>query len=64
MQRRHLIAHIEEFGCQFLREGGRHSVYVNALTNVMSTIPRHTEINAFLVRKICKDLGVAIPKGK
>ena len=29
MKRRDLIRHLEHHGCQFLREGGNHSVYVN-----------------------------------
>lgn len=64
MQRRHLIAHLEDNGCVFLREGGSHTVYMNTVTSALSTIPRHSEINAFLARKICKDLGVRVPRGK
>jgi hypothetical protein len=29
MKRRDLIRHLEQHGCQFLREGGNHTVYVN-----------------------------------
>lgn len=34
----------------------------NPVNDFTSTIPRHTEINAFLARKICKDLGIQMPK--
>jgi hypothetical protein len=44
-----------------LREGGRHSVYVNRATGKSSAVPRHREINDFLARKICKDLDVLAP---
>ncbi|MBK6975248.1 MAG: addiction module toxin, HicA family [Sterolibacteriaceae bacterium] len=44
-----------------LREGGRHSVYVNRDTQKSSSVPRHREINDFLARKICKDLEVPMP---
>jgi predicted RNA binding protein YcfA (HicA-like mRNA interferase family) len=64
MQRRHLVSFLEENGCQFLREGAKHTVFVNPILNTMSTVPRHAEINAFLARKICKDLGIGAPKGK
>lgn len=61
MKRLDLIRHLERLGCQLLREGGSHSVYVNRATGKVSTVPRHREINDFLARKICKDLEVAAP---
>jgi hypothetical protein len=45
-----------------MREGSRHSVFVNPQNNQTSTIPRHREINDFLARKICRDLGVVAPR--
>jgi mRNA interferase HicA len=61
MKRRDLIRHLERHGCTRLREGAKHSVYVNALMGKSSTIPRHREINDFLARKICRDLEVSEP---
>jgi predicted RNA binding protein YcfA (HicA-like mRNA interferase family) len=63
MKRRELIRHLERFGCVLLREGAKHSRYVN-LTDPhrTSTVPRHTEIGDLLVRKICQQLGVPDPK--
>ncbi|MDP1689091.1 MAG: type II toxin-antitoxin system HicA family toxin [bacterium] len=58
MKRQNLIRHLVNEGCVFLREGAKHSVFINPLTNRASTIPRHNEINKFLARKICRDLGV------
>jgi predicted RNA binding protein YcfA (HicA-like mRNA interferase family) len=57
-----LIRHLERHGCQLLREGGSHSVYVNRGTRKSSTIPRHREVDDFLARKICKDLEVPQPR--
>jgi mRNA interferase HicA len=57
-----LIRYLERHGCQLLREGGSHSVYINRVTRKSSTIPRHREIDDFLARKICKDLEVPHPK--
>ena len=59
MKRLDLIRHLERHGCVLLREGNRHSVYVNRITRKTSTIPRHSEINDYLARKICKDLEIA-----
>ena len=61
MKRRDLIRHIEKHGCEFLREGGNHTVYVNRKTMKVTTIPRHREIDQKLSYKICKDLGISKP---
>ena len=58
MKRRDLIRHLTRHGCELLREGGSHSVYVNRAAMKTSTVPRHREINDFLARKICRDLQV------
>lgn len=61
MKRRDLIRHLEAFGCEFLREGGDHTVYVNRKAGKVSTVPRHREVNEFLAHRICKDLEVPEP---
>ena len=61
MKRRDLIRHLEEHGCELLREGGHHTVYINRSARKVSTVPRHREINEDLARKICKDLEVPLP---
>lgn len=58
MKRRELVRHLRQHGCQLLREGANHSVFVNTSTLRTSTVPRHSEINDFLAAKICKDLGI------
>lgn len=64
MKRRLLLQHLEAHGCTYLREGAHHTVYQHLVNQTHSTIPRHTEINAYLARKICKDLGVPVPPGR
>lgn len=61
MKRRELVRHLAQHGCELVREGGNHSIYVNRAAAKTSTVPRHSEINADLARKICKDLGVPVP---
>ncbi|MBI4993887.1 type II toxin-antitoxin system HicA family toxin [Candidatus Wolfebacteria bacterium] len=58
MKRNDLIRYILAEGCIFIREGAKHSVFINPLIKRSSTIPRHNEINNFLSRKICRDLGI------
>ena len=61
MKRRTLVRHMESNGCQLLREGANHSIFVNRSTRKTSTVPRHSEVNDDLARKICRDLGVPVP---
>ncbi|MCX6605511.1 MAG: addiction module toxin, HicA family [Acidobacteria bacterium] len=58
MKRADLIRHLECYGCQFLREGGQHTVSVNRKASKSSSVPRHREVNDFLCRKICDDLQI------
>jgi mRNA interferase HicA len=62
VKRRYLIQLLEQQGCKFLREGKRHTVYLNPVNKQTSTIPRHTEVDEFLAKKICRDLGIAPKK--
>lgn len=61
MKRKDLIRHLETHGCEFLREGGNHTIYVNRVAQKSSAVPRHREINNLLVRKICRDLQIPQP---
>lgn len=61
MKRRELLRHLEINGCELLREGSNHSVYVNRRTQKSSAVPRHNEISFILARKICRDLEVPVP---
>jgi len=61
MKRRDLIRHLKQHGCELLREGGRHSVYINPASDTTTAVPRHAEINEFLARKICRDLKLPEP---
>jgi mRNA interferase HicA len=56
-----LVRHLEAHGCRLLREGGSHSIFVNATTRKVSCVPRHREVKAFLARKICRDLEIPEP---
>lgn len=62
MKRRRLLQHLRAQGCELLREGGRHSWWINPRLNRRSAVPRHSEVNDLLVKKICKDLGIEPPE--
>jgi predicted RNA binding protein YcfA (HicA-like mRNA interferase family) len=52
-----LIRTIEEFGCVFVRHGGRHYWYRNPQTGVSQPVPRHREIGERLARHIIRQLS-------
>jgi len=58
MKRKEVIKYLTKKGCAFLREGANHSWWWNPKQNKRSSVPRHTEINDILAKKICKDLGI------
>ncbi len=62
MKRRELIRYLTSKGCYMLREGGCHSWWINPTLDKRSSVPRHTEINEHLAKKICRDLGVPVEK--
>jgi mRNA interferase HicA len=61
MKRKDLIRHLIRHGCQFLREGGGHSIYHNPATGQTASVPRHLEIDNFTAREICDQLGIPRP---
>jgi len=58
MKRHSLLRQLREQGCEFLKEGARHSWWWNPVQNRRSSVSRHVEIDDDLARKICKDLGI------
>ncbi|MCG9128869.1 type II toxin-antitoxin system HicA family toxin [Candidatus Poribacteria bacterium] len=61
MKRRQLIRHLKQHRCYLVREGSKHSWWGNMDTKDRTAVPRHTEINNQLAKKICKDLGIPNP---
>jgi len=61
VKRRDFLRHLEAHGCRLLREGSKHTVYLNPVAQKVSTIPRHRELNDFLVVKVCRDLEIERP---
>ncbi len=61
MKRRELLRHLQAYGCELLREGGKYSIYWNPTSRRTSSIPRHNEIVDLLAKKICRDLNISEP---
>jgi len=58
MKRDELIRQITQQGCQLLRHGSRHDVYIHPATGKKQPVPRHSEIDNALARHIKKYLGL------
>ncbi len=56
MKRNEFIKYLKKNNCELIREGKRHSWWLNPEKNLRSAIPRHSEINNILANKIYKDL--------
>jgi mRNA interferase HicA len=61
VKRRALLTHLSAHGCTLVREGAKHSWWGNPANGRRSAVPRHSEIDDLLARKICRDLGIAEP---
>jgi mRNA interferase HicA len=62
MTRREFLRHLHEQGCVLIREGSRHSWWLNPTQNKRSSVPRHNELVDQLARKLCRDLGIPFTK--
>ena len=58
MKRTEFIRELRAAGCELLRHGARHDVYVNPATGQKQPVPRHTAIDDALTKHIKKYLGL------
>ncbi len=58
MKRRDFVRHLLRHGCELVREGRRHTVYRNPVNGRSATVPRHTEVDDYTARGICRQLGI------
>ena len=61
MKRTDLERHLRAAGCELLRHGSRHDVWINVAADRTTAVPRHREVKAGTVRAICRDLDVPPP---
>jgi mRNA interferase HicA len=63
MKREALLAHLRSKGCEWVREGGSHSIWRNPVTGEVQSVPRHKEVKRFTTKSICPRLGIEASKG-
>ncbi len=56
MKRRDLVRHLERTGCVLIRHGRKHDWYQNPTTRISQPVPRHSEINDNLAKRIMRML--------
>lgn len=61
MKRIALVRHLEKHGCEFVREGRQHTLYINRQSRKSTAVPRHREIPIGTVRSICRSLNIPLP---
>ena len=58
MNRKQFIKQLLRDGCELLRSGSKHDIYINPETGQKQPVPRHTEIDDALAKHIRKYLGL------
>jgi predicted RNA binding protein YcfA (HicA-like mRNA interferase family) len=58
MKRAEFLKHLRKYNCNLLREGGRHSLFVNSTNGKQAAVPRHPELSDLLCTIICKQLEI------
>jgi len=53
--------HRHQQGCVLLRQGGKHTVWLNPQARKISSLPRHRDIKEGTVHAICKQLEILQP---
>jgi predicted RNA binding protein YcfA (HicA-like mRNA interferase family) len=60
LKRKHLIKELIQNGCVLLRHGAKHDIYHNPKNGNSQPVPRHSDINEILAKKIFSDLTKSI----
>lgn len=58
-----MVRRLERAGCELVREGARHSIYLNPVSGKTTAVPRHSEIREQLALKILEEMVAADGSG-
>jgi predicted RNA binding protein YcfA (HicA-like mRNA interferase family) len=61
MKLRDFLQHLARHNCHVRREGGNHTIYTNAINGKSAAVPRHGEVKAGTLKRICRDLDIPAP---
>ena len=63
MKREKVLKHLRSNDCSLLREGGRHSMYINNTNGKQAPVPKHPDIKKRTIKSICNQLDIDEPSG-
>jgi mRNA interferase HicA len=58
MKRSAFLKYLKANGCILVREGAKHSLYLNTNNGKKSTVGRHSELSNLMCNIICKQLDI------
>jgi hypothetical protein len=58
MKRRAFLKYLNSFDCVLHHEGANHSIIINNVLGIKTTLPRHTDIHEDLCKDICNQLRI------
>ncbi|RMG24301.1 MAG: type II toxin-antitoxin system HicA family toxin [Armatimonadetes bacterium] len=61
MKRGDFLRHLRKQGCQLLRQGKKHEIWLNPANQQTAPVPRHQTIDRRLGREICRQLEIPPP---
>jgi len=61
VKKRDLERHLRQEGCRLDRQGAKHERWEHTSSGATTSVKRQREIGPGMVRKICRDLGIAAP---
>ena len=61
MKRKEFERHLINNGSILLREGSNHSIWINNMSKLQTSVPRHPEIVNITCKVICKQLSIPVP---
>ncbi len=56
MKRNEFLKHLKKFNCNLLREGGRHSLFINTTNGKQSAVLRHPELLIYCAKLFASSL--------
>jgi len=61
VKRRKLLRYLHRHGCFVIEDRGPHTKVLNSANGKTTSVPRHVEVDGFLTKVICKQLGIPPP---
>lgn len=61
MKRKQFEQYLRQRGCFLHHHGGDHDVWRCGVSEANGMVPRHVEVNPFVIKSVCRILGIPRP---